>query len=72
MTHFLSGLMSWMNRDAESGREELLTWAKTEYKNDWRYAYHYMLNNHCKPPSYSTMNRVTRYSFSPSHTKEVA
>mgnify|MGYP003151607138 FL=1 len=73
MTHFLSGLMSWMNRDTHIGREDLLTWAKTEYKNDWRYAYHYMLTNNGKAPKlYNPLNRDNRISLSSSNTKEVA
>ena len=54
MTHFISGLMSWMNRD--SRRNELLTWAQTEYKKDWRFAYNFMLTHDGRAPSWSEMN----------------
>ena len=55
MTHLISGLMSWMKRDKTS-RDELLTWAKTEYKKDWRFAYQFMLDNHGRAPSLTELN----------------
>lgn len=55
MKHLISGLMSWMKSDTAPtqvlGRTDLETWAKTEYKDDWQYAYHFMLNNPGKAPS---------------------
>ena len=38
------------NRRSTSYENELLTWAKTEYGNDWRFAYQHMLDNHGKAP----------------------
>ena len=52
MTHLISGLMSWVTSGPEDRRRtDLETRAKTEYKNDWQYAYHFMLNNPGKVPS---------------------
>ena len=31
-------------------RSDLMTWAKTEYANDWEFAYHYMLSNKGQAP----------------------
>ena len=55
MTHLISGLMSWMKRDKTS-RDELLTWAKTEYKKDWRFAYQFMLDHNGRAPSLADIN----------------
>ena len=63
MTHFMSGLMSWMNRDKR--RNELLTWAQTEYKKDWRFAYQFMLDHNGRAPSHRELN-------GPAYRKEVA
>lgn len=30
---------------------DLLLWAKTEYQNDWQFAYHYMINNNGAAPT---------------------
>jgi hypothetical protein len=53
MTHFWSGLVSWMNRGTgynDRRRAEFEIWAKTEYKNDWQYAYNHMLQTNGQPP----------------------
>ncbi len=53
MTHFWSGLVSWMNHGAgyENRRHaEFELWAKTEYKNDWEFAYNHMLTNNGEKP----------------------
>ena len=42
-------LVSMFGRN-KSRENELLTWAKTEYGNDWRFAYQHMLDNHGKAP----------------------
>ena len=36
----------------ERHQRDLLVYARTEYKTDWRYAYNYMLHNNGKGPSY--------------------
>ena len=57
MTHLMSGLMSWMKSGmTDSHRNQLLTWAKTEYGADWKYAYEYMLNNNGRSPTLSDLN----------------
>ena len=57
MTHLLSGLMSWMNNGmTASHRNDLLTWAKTEYKKDWKYAYQFMLDHHGRAPTITEIN----------------
>ena len=55
MTHLISGLMSWMKRD-NTNRDELLTWAKTEYKKDWRFAYQFMLDHNGRAPNHRELN----------------
>jgi len=54
MTHLISGLMSWMK--SGNSRNDLLTWAKTEYGKDWRFAYEFMLNNNGRGPNLSELN----------------
>ena len=57
MTHFISGLMSWMNRGmSQRHRNDLLTWAQTEYKKDWQFAYQYMLDHNGNSPSWYELN----------------
>ena len=57
MTHLIGGLMSWMKRGmTDSHRNDLLTWAKTEYKHDWRYAYEFMLKHEGRAPTYRELN----------------
>ena len=53
MSHFWSGLVSWMN--AGSGNEnrrlaEFEKWARTEYKNDWQFAYEHMVRTNGQRP----------------------
>ncbi len=36
--------------------KEMLTYAKTEYGNDWRYAYHYMLTHNGQGPRAGVKN----------------
>lgn len=31
-------------------QDNLMTYAKTEFKNDWQYAYHHMLENNGQAP----------------------
>jgi len=55
MTHLLRGLMSWV-KSGKSSRNELLTWAKTEYGNDWQFAYNFMLTHNGRAPSLREVN----------------
>ena len=46
-----NGLVSLFGRSSRKANEaDMLTYAKTEYANDWEYAFHYMLNNEGKGP----------------------
>ena len=57
MTHLVSGLMSWMKRGmTDSHRNQLLTWAKTEYGKDWKYAYEFMLKHNGRAPSLTDLH----------------
>ena len=56
MTHLIGGLMSWMKRDKRTSRDELLTWAQTEYKKDWRFAYQFMLDHNGRAPTIREIN----------------
>lgn len=73
MTHFLSGLMSWMKSGNgftnDRSRNELMTWARTEYKKDWRFAYDFMLKNNGRAPTYSELNAPIKHTYK---QKEVA
>ncbi len=67
MTHLISGLLSWMKCGSDKGfRSDLYTWAKTEYKNDWQYAYQFMLDHNGRAPTHSELNGWSK------PTKEVA
>ena len=66
MAHLMRGLMSWMNSGmSQRHRNDLLTWAQTEYKKDWRYAYRFMLDHNGRAPSHRELN-------GPFYRKEVA
>lgn len=46
-----NGLVSLFGRSSRKANEaDMLTYAKTEYANDWEYAFHHMLNNEGKGP----------------------
>jgi len=51
-TMLFNGLVSWLGtRSPQSTFEkEMLTYAKTEYGNDWQYAYQYMLSHKGQGP----------------------
>jgi hypothetical protein len=54
-----NSLVSMFGRRGLNERD-MLTWAKTEYANDWQWAYNYMLMTGGKtPPSY-TVKGVTQ------------
>jgi len=36
--------------------KEMLTYAKTEYKDDWQFAYHYMMNHDGRGPNMGVYN----------------
>lgn len=45
----LSMILGGSTKDAKY-HSDLKTWAKTEYKNDWEFAYNYMILNNGKTP----------------------
>ena len=53
-TNFFSGLVKFLGgnnkRMSATYRQDLETWARTEYKQDWQFAYNYMLTNDGKVP----------------------
>ena len=40
-------------------RKDLMTWAKTEYPNDWEFAYHQMINNNGQVPTHTHISGIT-------------
>ncbi len=47
-----AGLVSLLGTRSQSTFENsMLTYAKTEYKDDWQYAYQYMLSHNGRGPS---------------------
>lgn len=40
-------------RDYSKWEKDLMTYARTEYKQDWQFAFNYMLNNDGKAPKAS-------------------
>ena len=40
-------------RDYSKWEKDLMTYARTEYKQDWQFAFNYMLNNDGKAPKSS-------------------
>lgn len=50
------GVRAIMSLDNERHQSDLLIYARTEYKQDWRYAYDYMLKNNGKGPTIGVNN----------------
>ena len=46
-----AGLFNGSRKSRVRYEAELLTYAKTEYTNDWQYAYQYMLDNQGHGPN---------------------
>lgn len=51
MKSIIDGLVSMFGRNSSRWEKDMLTWAKTEYKNDWQFAYHYMLKHKGRAPT---------------------
>ena len=49
MGTILKKIVSLFGRTSSFERD-MLTYAKTEYKDDWQFAYHYMLNHKGRGP----------------------
>jgi len=56
MKSIINGLVSMFGRNSTGWEKDMLTWAKTEYGNDWEYAYRYMLNHKGQAPTYGVIN----------------
>ena len=39
-------------------RKDLMTWAKTEYPNDWEFAYNHMINNNGSAPTHTHISGI--------------
>ena len=39
-------------------RNDLMTWAKTEYPKDWEFAYNHMINNNGKAPTHTHISGI--------------
>ena len=57
-TMLFNGLVSLLGNPSPTRafEKEMLTYAKTEYGNDWRYAYHYMLTHEGRGPRAGVYN----------------
>lgn len=51
-----NSLVSMFGRSYKSNDSDLLVWAKTEYGNDWQYAYQHMQDNKGKAPKMGVYN----------------
>lgn len=49
----LAKLFGGRTTNSATYRSALLTYAKTEYRNDWRFAYDYMLTHNGRGPSHT-------------------
>lgn len=55
--NFFSGLINVFT--AKSTKEkDFETWAKTEYRNDWQYAYNHMLKTGTGPSMYKDVQKI--------------
>lgn len=50
MKSIMNGLVSMFGRNSR-WEKDMLTWAQTEYKKDWQYAYNYMLKHKGRAPT---------------------
>jgi len=51
MKRIIDSLVSMFGRQGyKAYQRDMLTYAKTEYANDWEFAYHYMLNHNGRGP----------------------
>jgi len=47
----INSLVSMFGRNSSRWERDMLTWAQTEYKKDWQYAYQYMLQHKGRAPT---------------------
>ena len=53
-----SKLFGGPRRSRVAYQEHLMTYAKTEFKNDWQYAYNHMLEHNGAAPKYWSKNQI--------------
>jgi hypothetical protein len=59
--NFFSGLVSvFSSRTSNKLQKDMMLWAKTEYKNDWQYAYQVMMETGDGPKGYHGLGRIGR------------
>ena len=51
MKKVFKGLRTLFGSNTSSKNDSYLTWARTEYKSDWQFAYQHMLNNNGAAPT---------------------
>jgi len=58
MKRFLRNLAKAFMRSTRF-EQDMMTYAKTEYKHDWQYAYRHLVNNDGHPPKHTYIGGVT-------------
>ena len=51
MKKVFKGLRTLFGSNTSSKNDSYLTWARTEYKSDWQFAYQHMLDNNGAAPT---------------------
>jgi hypothetical protein len=51
MNTVITGLRTLFGSNTSSKNDSYLTWARTEYKNDWQFAYQHMLDHNGAAPT---------------------
>ena len=51
MKKVITGLRTLFGSNTSSKNDSYLTWARTEYKSDWQFAYQHMLDNDGAAPT---------------------
>lgn len=54
----LANFFGGRSRMSAAYRKDLMTWAKTEYPNDWEFAYNHMINNNGKAPTHTHISGI--------------
>jgi len=55
-TKLFDSLVTMFGRNTTQWQKDMLAWAKTEYGNDWQFAYDYLIRNNGKPPHMGVHN----------------
>ena len=56
MKKVITGLRTLFGSNTSSKNDSYLTWARTEYKSDWQFAYQHMLENNGAAPTVRDLN----------------